>query len=101
MVLAWFPGDSVLLLAATLLAGGLALGHRRAVCVGSPLLRRFAGRLAAPWIRQTVPDVLLPDHPLSRLMGADFAWAFALAFLTLGLAGQLLHNPLATKLHSH
>ena len=102
MVLAWFPGDSVLLLAATLLAGGLALGHRAgglrlALLCSAGLLAAFA----APWVRQIVPDVFLPDHPLSRLMGADFAWAFALAFLTLGLAGQLLHNPLATKLHSH
>ena len=102
MVLAWFPGDSVLLLATALLAGGLALGHRAgglrlALLCSAGLLS--AG--AAPWLRHAMPDFLLPDHPLSRLMGADFAWAFALAFLFLGLVGQLLHEPLATKLHAH
>ena len=102
MVLAWFPGDSVLLLAAALLAGGLALGHRAgglrlALLCSAGLLAAFA----APWVRQTVPDALLPNHPLSRLMGADFVWAFGLAFLALGLAGQLLHDPLAVKLHTH
>ena len=102
MVLAWFPGDSVLLLATALLAGGLALGHRAgglrlALLCSAGLLS--AG--AAPWLRHAMPDFLLPDHPLSRLMGADFVWAFALAFLFLGLVGQLLHEPLATKLHAH
>ena len=102
MVLAWFPGDSVLLLAAALLAGGLALGHRAG---GLRLaLLCSAGLLAtgaAMWLRYAMPDFLLPDHPLSRLIGADFAWAFALSFLGLGSSGQLLHEPLATKLHAH
>ncbi len=102
IVLAWFPGDSVLLIAAALIGGGLALGHRlgalRMALLGSAYV--LAAFLAI-WLRHAVPEILLPDYPISRLLGADLAWAFALLFLALGVTGQLLHASLTQQVEAH